>query len=197
MCTIGSHKEEVEVKLRQSGVYLGVRHPSGTRDHIFFLLEIFFRPLQVCYFVASSMTRGRVCNLLYLLGLASAVPRDSRPYFIVPILETPPTWRARFPYLYPPGTGWPRYTPGHWVPFPSPNTTRRATVEVLYPSSTRDGSQKAKRKAFKYRSTKECCLICQQKSLFLPIVLTHVVTHWNMLTKVDKTRHYKVSWKSF
>jgi hypothetical protein len=22
------------------------------------------------------------------------------------------TWRARFPYLYPPGTGWPSYTPG-------------------------------------------------------------------------------------
>jgi hypothetical protein len=27
--------------------------------------------------------------------------------------ETPPTWRARFPYLYPPRTGWPSYTLGH------------------------------------------------------------------------------------
>jgi hypothetical protein len=27
--------------------------------------------------------------------------------------ETPPTWRARFPYLYPPGTGCPGYTPRH------------------------------------------------------------------------------------
>jgi hypothetical protein len=44
--------------------------------------------------------------------------------------DIPPTWRARFPYLYPPGTGWPSYTPGHWVPFPSPLTTRRATAEV-------------------------------------------------------------------
>jgi hypothetical protein len=26
-----------------------------------------------------------------------------------------PTWRARFPYSYPPGTRWPSYTPGHWV----------------------------------------------------------------------------------
>jgi hypothetical protein len=24
--------------------------------------------------------------------------------------ETPPTWRARTPYLYPPGTGWPSYS---------------------------------------------------------------------------------------
>jgi hypothetical protein len=81
--------------------------------------------------------RGRVCNLLLLLVLASTVPRDSRPYFNVPILETPPTWRARSPYLYPPGTRWPRYISGHWVPMPSPLTTRRATVEVFYPASTR------------------------------------------------------------
>jgi hypothetical protein len=41
--------------------------------------------------------------------------------------ETPPTWRARSPYLYPPGTGRPGYTPRHWVPFSSPSATRRAT----------------------------------------------------------------------
>jgi hypothetical protein len=29
--------------------------------------------------------------------------------------ETLPTWRTRFPYLYPPETGWPSYTHGHWV----------------------------------------------------------------------------------
>jgi hypothetical protein len=40
--------------------------------------------------------------------------------------ETPSTWRATSPY--PPGTGWPSYTPRHWVPFSSPPTTRRATV---------------------------------------------------------------------
>jgi hypothetical protein len=70
-------------------------------------------------------------------GARVPVSRDSRPYFIVPILETPPTWRARSPYLCPPGTGWPSYTPGHCVPFPSPLTTRRATVEVLHAASTR------------------------------------------------------------
>jgi hypothetical protein len=42
------------------------------------------------------------------------VPQNSRPYFSVSF-ETPPTWRARFPYLYPPETRWPSYTPGHWV----------------------------------------------------------------------------------
>jgi hypothetical protein len=31
--------------------------------------------------------------------------------------NTPPIWRARFPYLYLTGIGWPSYTPRHWVPF--------------------------------------------------------------------------------
>jgi hypothetical protein len=49
--------------------------------------------------------------------------------------KTPPTWRARSPYLYPQGTGWPSYTPGTgftfrrlrlaglwwWYSNPSPN----------------------------------------------------------------------------
>jgi hypothetical protein len=46
-------------------VNLGVRRPSGTRDQFHFLLKIFFRQLQVCNFVAPSLTRGSVYNLLY------------------------------------------------------------------------------------------------------------------------------------
>jgi hypothetical protein len=59
---------EVEVNLRPKvsrPVCLRVRHPSGTRDQFFFLLDISFRQLRVCYFVAPSLTRGLVCNLLY------------------------------------------------------------------------------------------------------------------------------------
>jgi hypothetical protein len=59
---------EVEVNLWPTDsrpVCPGVRRPSGTRDQFFFLLEISFRQLRVCYFVAPSLTRGRVCNLLY------------------------------------------------------------------------------------------------------------------------------------
>jgi hypothetical protein len=55
--------------------------------------------------------------------------------------ETTPAWRTRSPYLYPPGTGWPSYNPRHWVPFSSPPTTRRATVEVFDTASTRELSQ--------------------------------------------------------
>jgi hypothetical protein len=43
--------------------------------------------------------------------------------------ETLPTWRAKSPYLYP---------PRNRVPFSSPPTTPRATVEVFELASTRD-----------------------------------------------------------
>jgi hypothetical protein len=105
--------------------------PIWDRDQFFFLLEIFFGQLRVCYFAAASLTRGPGCNLLLLLIFARAVPRDSRPYFTVPILETPPTWRARSLYLYLPGTGWPSYTPGHCVPFCRLLRLAGATVEVF------------------------------------------------------------------
>jgi hypothetical protein len=56
-------------------------------------------------------------------------------------LETPRTWRTRSLYLYPPGTGWPGYNPRDGVPFSSPPTTRRATVEVFDPACTRAPEQ--------------------------------------------------------
>jgi hypothetical protein len=37
----------------------------GPATNFLSLLQIFFRQLRVCYFVAPSLTRGRVCNLLY------------------------------------------------------------------------------------------------------------------------------------
>jgi hypothetical protein len=73
-------KLKLKLKLRPTvsrPARLGVRNPSGTRGQFFFLLEIFFRQFRVCYFVAPSLTRGRVCNLLLLLVLASAVPLGS------------------------------------------------------------------------------------------------------------------------
>jgi hypothetical protein len=68
---------EVVVNLRPKvsrPVCPGFRRPLGTRDQLFFLLEISFRQLRHCYFVSPSLTRGRVCNLLVqlLLGLARA-----------------------------------------------------------------------------------------------------------------------------
>jgi hypothetical protein len=85
--------------------------------------------LRSCIFWAPSLTRGRVCNLQCNHSIVRVV-QNPKPYFTVSS-ETPPTRRARFSYLYPPGIGWPSYTPGHWVPFTSSLTTHRATVEVF------------------------------------------------------------------
>jgi hypothetical protein len=75
---------QVEVNLRPTvsrPVCPGVRRPSGTCDQFFFLLEISFKQLRLCFFVAPSLTRGRVCNLLVelLLGLARAVTIGRSP----------------------------------------------------------------------------------------------------------------------
>jgi hypothetical protein len=44
-------------------------------------------------------------------------PAGLMTIFYCIIFETPPTWRARSPYLGPPGTEWPSYTPGTGLPF--------------------------------------------------------------------------------
>jgi hypothetical protein len=65
LCYNSSLEVEVEVNLRPTvsrPVCLGFRRLSGTRNQFFFLLEISFRQLQLCYFVAPSLTRGRVCK---------------------------------------------------------------------------------------------------------------------------------------
>jgi hypothetical protein len=47
----------------------GTKHPSGAFDQILIIV----RQLRVCWFGASSLTRGRVCRLQLLLALARAV----------------------------------------------------------------------------------------------------------------------------
>jgi hypothetical protein len=47
--------------------YYILLYTMSGRDQFFFLLEIFFRHLRVCYFVAPSLLSGRISNLLLLL----------------------------------------------------------------------------------------------------------------------------------
>jgi hypothetical protein len=115
---------KVKVNLRPTvsrPVCLGVRRLSGTCDKFFFLLEISFRQLCVCYFVAPSLTRGLVCNLLYncfwalpeqsLLGRS---PAELTTIFYCLIWDSPNlegqvsvfiSPRNKEAQLYPPGTG--------------------------------------------------------------------------------------------
>jgi hypothetical protein len=113
-------------------ICLGIGHPSGVHDQIF----------VYCLTNAGFLLRGRAPLwredgfVIYSYNCFWALPELSLTSYFTVLFETPPTWRTRPLYLYHPGTGWPSYTPWHWVPFSSPLTTRRATVEVFQPTST-------------------------------------------------------------
>jgi hypothetical protein len=101
----------------QSPVSLGVRSPSRTRDQFYIFLEIFFRQLRFCNFVALSLTRGRVCNLLVqlLLGIARAVTlrsksRRTHDYILLSYLRLPQPGGPGSRIYIPQEQG----GPGHW-----------------------------------------------------------------------------------
>jgi hypothetical protein len=120
-------------------------NPLGPATNFFFPLEIFFRQLRVCYFVAPSLTRGRVCNLLLMLDLASAVPLWSESCGTQDHISL-----SRFLGLLQPGgpgpriyipqeQGGPNIPPGTGFPFRRLlRLTCSATEEVFYPASTWD-----------------------------------------------------------
>jgi hypothetical protein len=115
---------------------LGVRHPSGTRYQIL----ITTRQLSD-WCGAPTLTKGQVCSLnCYWPSPAQSFSCLSAEglmtIFYCLRFKIRPTFRARPPYLYPPGTGWLSYNPRNRVPFSSPPTTRRATVEELKTAST-------------------------------------------------------------
>jgi hypothetical protein len=71
-------------------------------------------------YVTSSLTRGWVYHLQLLLSSPAHSYSGPSPARLMTSayclrFETPPTWRTRSLYLYPPGTGCPGYTPRHWV----------------------------------------------------------------------------------
>jgi hypothetical protein len=64
---------------------------------------------------APSLTIGRVCTLQWNHLMVQVVQSPSS-YFTVSSVTLPP-WRAWSQYLYLPGTGWPSYNRGYWIPF--------------------------------------------------------------------------------
>jgi hypothetical protein len=97
-------------------VCLGIKPPSEAYDQIFNTV----RHLRVWWYGAPSLTRGQVCLLQLLLSSPAQSFSGPSPAGLMTTsycirFENPPTWRTRSLYLYPPGTGWPGYSPRHWV----------------------------------------------------------------------------------
>jgi hypothetical protein len=111
--------------------------PSGAHDKIFIIV----RQLRICWCGALSLTRGRVCRLQLLLALASAFSGPSPAGFVTIFyclrFETPQTGSPGPRIYIPQEQGGSVITPGHWVPFSSPPTIRKSTVEVFESASTR------------------------------------------------------------
>jgi hypothetical protein len=64
------------------------------------------------------------------------VPRDSWPHFTVSDSRLPQPGGLGPRIYIPTETGWPGYTPRHWVLLSSPPTPHRATVEAFDTAST-------------------------------------------------------------
>jgi hypothetical protein len=93
-------------------ICLGIKHPSGVYDQILIIVW----QLRVCWFGATSLTRGRVCRLQFLLALASAViflseSRRTRGHILLPQIWDFPFRRllrlagSRWRYSTPPPHG--------------------------------------------------------------------------------------------
>jgi hypothetical protein len=90
-------------------------HP-GTCDQILLVLPVRGLPSESCCLVSVE------CPLWREVG---SVIYQSQPAVIVSMhIE-------HLHFIHPVGTGWPSYTPGHWVPFSSPLTARSATTEIF------------------------------------------------------------------
>jgi hypothetical protein len=108
----------------------------------------FFNWMALCShspYATSSLTRGWICSLQLLLAFSSAVilrsdSRGTRYHILLCQIRYSPTWRARSPYFYPPGTGWHSYTPRHWIPFSSLLRLRGLQWRYSTPSPHRSDS---------------------------------------------------------
>jgi hypothetical protein len=129
----------VKLKLNydQQSVGQSVMVSSYHMEHITrFFFSVWQLRIPCCGLL--TLTRGWVCNLLVqlLLRLARAVTlgsksRRTQTLFYCLVWDSP-NLEGQVS-VCPSRTEWPSYTPGYWVPFSSPLTTRRTTVEVSNP----------------------------------------------------------------
>jgi hypothetical protein len=98
--------------------------------------------LRVCWYGGLSLMREWVGRLQLLQLLVSAVifgseSRGTRDHILLFQIRDSPNLEEEVAVFISPRNRVPSYTSRHWVPFSSPTTNRRATLEVLEPASTR------------------------------------------------------------
>jgi hypothetical protein len=124
------HVQSLKILYDCRSVCLGIEHACETCDQI--LLPFRMLLSEICGLISVGRPLWQEDESAVCSAIAQwSESHRTRNHTLLSSSETPPTWRARLPYLYPPGTGCPSYTPDHWVPFMPYLTTHRATVEVF------------------------------------------------------------------
>jgi hypothetical protein len=119
-------------------VCLCVKHPSGVQDQI----VITVRQFRFCCCGASSLTRGRVFRLQLLLVIASAFILRSKflgthDHIVLSQIRDSPNLEGQVRVFLSPRKTVAYLHPHALDPFLFPPRTRRSTVEVFEPASTR------------------------------------------------------------
>jgi hypothetical protein len=130
-------------------------------------------------YVTSSLTRGWVCSLHSLLVLVSAAilkseSRRAHDHILLSQIRDSPNLEGQVPVFISPRNRLAQLYPRRWVPFSSPPTTRRATVEVFDPTNF---------KKYKYGRSVIVCHIWSSG--------IHGEINFNILSKWKKKREWK------
>jgi hypothetical protein len=142
MCQCEVSKPTARVRVRitlrlavyRQSVRLGAK-PLETHDQYFFQLK----PCSHSPYVTFSVTRGWICNLQFLLALASAVSesRWTHDHVVLSQIRVSPNLEGQVPVFISPRNRVARLYPQTLGSLFVVSTTRRAAVEVLEPTSTR------------------------------------------------------------
>jgi hypothetical protein len=118
----------------------GVRQRSRPVTNFLFSLKL---SLDSCLFVLWRPLWREDGSVIYFCcstspaqSLSGMSPAGLKAIFYSPNFLDFRNLERQVPVFIFPGTGWPSNTPQHWVPFPSPLTTRRATVDAFQLAST-------------------------------------------------------------
>jgi hypothetical protein len=124
-CRFGSKLHLLKSKLLYDwrSVCLGIEHLCRNYDQILFPVGVLLSETCGLISVRRHLWRedgSSICSVITRWSESRRILNHT----VLSHLRFPPPRRVRFPYLYPPGTGWPSYTPGHWVPCTSSLATR-------------------------------------------------------------------------
>jgi hypothetical protein len=109
----------------------------GPATNFYFSLKYSLRQLLVCYFIAPSLTRGRVFNLLYSYfwalpeqSLLGGSPTELTAIFYCLVWDSP-NLEGQVPVFISSRNRVAQLYPRHCVPFLSPLTARRAVTNFI------------------------------------------------------------------